>query len=155
MSLFKWLRPRATAEHVQIQEIRELHDLAQQVFLRREMEGGLTQAKLAERAGMTQAQIANIEAGHANPTVRSLAKLAHALGCRIRDLFDEDEPTARSAFKVRDEPEYVFQKTMVLVVPEGLRAPDRAVSVPPVRVGALERRVGVQDRYNAFRKMPW
>jgi transcriptional regulator with XRE-family HTH domain len=43
------------------------------------MELGLTQAELAERAGMTQPQLSRLEPGGATPTVPLLARLATAL----------------------------------------------------------------------------
>lgn len=74
------------SEAVESQEIDELHFLSEQVYFRRTAENW-TQDELAEVSGMTQAQIANIEAARANPTVRSLVKVAHALRCRVSDLF--------------------------------------------------------------------
>lgn len=44
-------------------------------------EAGLTQAELAEKAGMTQAQVSRLEGGQW-PTPATLAKLAKALGKR-------------------------------------------------------------------------
>lgn len=72
-------------EDVQIQEIDERHFLALQTFTRREVIGW-SQEDLAGAAGMTQAQIANIEAGQANPTLRTLTKLAYTFGCGITNL---------------------------------------------------------------------
>src|SRR5690625_4981793 len=94
MNIFRRNRRKHLPEDAQIQEIEERHDIAQQVFFRREAIG-LTQETLAASAGMTQAQIAQIEAGHANPTHRTLVKLAAALGCRVRDLYSPlaDEAT--------------------------------------------------------------
>jgi transcriptional regulator with XRE-family HTH domain len=68
-----------------LQEIDERHFISEQVFFRRE-ERGWSQDQLAAQAGMTQAQVALIEAGQANPTLRSLVKLAHAFGCSVSDL---------------------------------------------------------------------
>lgn len=47
---------------------------------------GLTQAELAQRAGLGQPAISLIEAGQANPTVQTLQQLADALGCSLADL---------------------------------------------------------------------
>jgi transcriptional regulator with XRE-family HTH domain len=68
-----------------LQEIDERHFISEQVFFRREQRGW-SQDQLAAEAGMTQAQVALIEAGQANPTLRSLVKLAHAFGCTISEL---------------------------------------------------------------------
>jgi transcriptional regulator with XRE-family HTH domain len=47
---------------------------------------GLTQAELAQRAGLAQPAISLIEAGQANPTVQTLQQIADALGCSLADL---------------------------------------------------------------------
>ena len=44
---------------------------------------GLTQMQLAAMASIQQAEISRIERGHANPTVSTLARIAHATGSRI------------------------------------------------------------------------
>jgi transcriptional regulator with XRE-family HTH domain len=51
---------------------------------------GLTQAELAQRAGLAQPAISLIEAGQANPTVQTLQLLADALGCALADLLKTD-----------------------------------------------------------------
>jgi transcriptional regulator with XRE-family HTH domain len=91
--MLKLLGRDRISEDAEIQELHELHDFSEQLFLRRE-ESGLTQQELARRAGMTQAQIATIEAGTANPTLRTMTKLAHALGCRIREMFEPVDAVA-------------------------------------------------------------
>lgn len=50
---------------------------------------GLSQQRLAERAGMTQAQIANLEAMRGDPQVSTLAKLANVLGMNPSELVDD------------------------------------------------------------------
>ena len=47
---------------------------------------GLTQAELAQRAGLAQPAISLIEAGQANPTVQTIQQLADALGCPLAEL---------------------------------------------------------------------
>lgn len=44
---------------------------------------GYTQAEVAKRAGVSQPQIAKLENPSENPTVMTLAKVAHALGARL------------------------------------------------------------------------
>jgi transcriptional regulator with XRE-family HTH domain len=44
---------------------------------------GITQQKLAERAGMHTVQISNLERGAANPQLDTLEKVAGALGARV------------------------------------------------------------------------
>lgn len=85
MTIFR--RPAASlTEDQRVVEIRELHNLALQIFYRRR-EREWSQEELARRAGMTQAQIAKVEAGEANPTARTLVKLSIALDCSIADLW--------------------------------------------------------------------
>ena len=46
-------------------------------------EESLTQEKLAKKLGMTQQQLARLESGESNPTVRTIARVAHGLGRRV------------------------------------------------------------------------
>lgn len=79
-------------ESVQLQEIDERHYLALQIFRRRSEKGeGWSQDELAEKADMTQPQIARLEAGQANPTLRTLVKIAHALEARVGELLEPSE----------------------------------------------------------------
>jgi len=49
----------------------------------------LSQESLADRAAMQRSYLADLETGRRNPSVRTLLKLANALGVSIRSLFDE------------------------------------------------------------------
>ena len=56
---------------------------------------GLTQAQLARRAGITQADVSRLESGRANPSLRTLKRLASGLGMGLRLEFvplDTEEP---------------------------------------------------------------
>lgn len=55
---------------------------------RRRSELGVTQEELAWRAGMHRTYLANIESGRRNPSLRSIGKLAQALGISLPALFD-------------------------------------------------------------------
>jgi HTH-type transcriptional regulator/antitoxin HipB len=57
-------------------------ELGEAVRRRRE-ELGLTQAQLAERAGLKQPAVARFEAGGTMPTIPMLERLAAALGLRL------------------------------------------------------------------------
>ncbi len=46
-------------------------------------ESHLTQKELAERCGITQANISNLENGTTKPTIDTLKKIADALGMRL------------------------------------------------------------------------
>ena len=47
---------------------------------------GWTQTELAKRVGTSQPRIAEIEGAQSNPTLRTLARIAHALGVTISAL---------------------------------------------------------------------
>lgn len=46
-------------------------------------ESGLTQSQLAEKSGLTQANISNIEKGSIHPTIDSLQKIAAAVNKKL------------------------------------------------------------------------
>ena len=52
-------------------------------LLRARLDAGLSQAELAERAGLKQSEVSKIENRHANPTFDRLAQVARALGYRF------------------------------------------------------------------------
>jgi ribosome-binding protein aMBF1 (putative translation factor) len=62
---------------------RQAYSLAMQVIELREQHG-LTQAQLAERCGMDQADISRIERGAVSPTARTLQRVADALDADLR-----------------------------------------------------------------------
>ena len=45
---------------------------------------GLTQKQLAEKSGIAQADISRLERGNANPSLRTLNRLAKGMGMRLR-----------------------------------------------------------------------
>ena len=53
---------------------------------------GLTQQALADTLGVTQAAVANWEHGRRCPPVKTLRRIAAALGCTIADLIDDTPP---------------------------------------------------------------
>jgi transcriptional regulator with XRE-family HTH domain len=73
-------------------EIKAKFDLGQAVYDRR-TELGLSQAQLAERAGMTQPQISNIEQAGGTPTLPLLRRLAKALDAQLTIDLDDDDST--------------------------------------------------------------
>jgi transcriptional regulator with XRE-family HTH domain len=54
-------------------------------FLKARAAAGFTQAEVAERIGTTQSAIARLESGSGkhSPSLSTLRKYAHALGCRL------------------------------------------------------------------------
>jgi DNA-binding XRE family transcriptional regulator len=73
-----WQRTGAKRHSAAYAEARAALLLGKMVYDRR-TELGMTQAELAERAGMTQPQLSRLEGGGATPTVPLLAQLADAL----------------------------------------------------------------------------
>jgi transcriptional regulator with XRE-family HTH domain len=49
-----------------------------------------SQEQLAERASIQRSYLADLERGHRNPSVRTLVKVANALGVAVQALFDPD-----------------------------------------------------------------
>jgi len=72
--------PEATAQE---EVFRAAYEIAAQVIGLR-LEHGLTQAQLAERCGIDQADISRIERGSINPTMRTLQRIAEALEADVR-----------------------------------------------------------------------
>ena len=61
----------------------DAYKIALQVLDLREKHG-LTQAQLARRCGMSQADISRIESGSTSPTTRTLQRIADALEAEVR-----------------------------------------------------------------------
>lgn len=59
------------------------YDIAMQVIALRE-KAGLTQVELAERCGISQADISRIERGATSPTTKTLQRIAEALDAEVR-----------------------------------------------------------------------
>lgn len=70
------------------------HDLyrdIQEMIIMERKKQKITQKQLAEKTGLSQANICNIEKGSTHPTIDSLLKIADALGKQLRISFDESE----------------------------------------------------------------
>jgi ribosome-binding protein aMBF1 (putative translation factor) len=59
------------------------YDIAMQIVALRE-QAGLTQVELAERTGISQADISRIERGATSPTAKTLQRIAEALNAEVR-----------------------------------------------------------------------
>lgn len=66
----------------QLRQFEQAATLAVQVMELR-AKSGLTQGELADRSGVTQADISRIERGSANPTEKTLCKIADALNADL------------------------------------------------------------------------
>lgn len=94
-----------------------MHEAA--LLLRKTRErAGLTQAELAERAGVTQPVISRAEASGANPRIATLDRLLRAAGARL----ELAAPEAR----IPDVDEGQIVERLRLSVPERIRAHDIA-----------------------------
>jgi DNA-binding XRE family transcriptional regulator len=87
----RWERTGADEHAAAYEEARAALLLGQLVYDRR-AELGLTQAELADRAGMTQPQLSRLESGGATPTVPLLARLAAALDAELDIAFRPHGP---------------------------------------------------------------
>ena len=62
---------------------------------------GFTQEELAEKSGFSQVHISRFESGQSNMTVRSLERMAEAMGKKLRICFvDPDTPINFDAYEV-------------------------------------------------------
>jgi transcriptional regulator with XRE-family HTH domain len=50
---------------------------------------GLDQAGLARRAGTTQTYVSRLERGDVSPSIRTLERLFHAMGCRLTSVVEQ------------------------------------------------------------------
>jgi transcriptional regulator with XRE-family HTH domain len=55
---------------------------------------GWSQERLAERAAIQRSYLGDLERGYRNPSVRTLVKVANALGVSLATLFD-DQPNVK------------------------------------------------------------
>lgn len=74
-------RPEVKAEYNRLAEEFAFLD----EFLKARAAAGITQAEVAERIGTTQSAVARLESGRGkhSPSLATLQKYAHALGCRL------------------------------------------------------------------------
>ena len=65
-------------------EALEIEDTIIQAFINARKISGLTQKQLSEKSGITQPDISKLENGNANPSIRTLKRLANAMGMRLK-----------------------------------------------------------------------
>ena len=58
-----------------------------QAMIDARQETGLTQKELSERTGITQGDISKLENGNANPSIKTLKRIAKAMGQQLRISF--------------------------------------------------------------------
>lgn len=84
---------RFLAEQLQDPEFREIWEADEAEYQMRcaiiqaRIETGMTQQQLAEAIGMNQRAISRIEMGNANPTVRTLGRIARGFGKKLQIRF--------------------------------------------------------------------
>ena len=66
------------------QERLELEFSVMQAMIDARKSTGLTQKQLSEKTGITQADISNLESGKANPSLRTLQRLASGMGMKVK-----------------------------------------------------------------------
>ena len=76
--------PEAVAE---LRYLRQRFRLARR-FVEARRKRGWTQRKLADKTGLSQSDVSNLESGRANPTFKTLQAIASALGGKIDLLLD-------------------------------------------------------------------
>ena len=66
------------------QERLELEFSVMQAMIDARKSTGLTQKQLSEKTGITQAGISKLESGNANPSLRTLQRLASGMGMKVK-----------------------------------------------------------------------
>ena len=78
------------AEQLRDPEIKKEWDALQpqraiiQAMIDARKESGLTQKELSERTGISQSDISKLERGNANPSLRTLQRLAEGMGMKLK-----------------------------------------------------------------------
>ena len=81
------------AEQMQNEEFRKEYEALEpefaiiQAIIDVRQETGLTQRELSERTGIAQSDISKLENGNANPSIRTLKRLAEAMGKQLKISF--------------------------------------------------------------------
>ena len=84
------------AEQLKDPEVKREYDALEpefaimQAMIDARKEIGITQKQLAEATGIAQADISRLESGNANPSLRTLKRLAAGMGMRVRIDFERD-----------------------------------------------------------------
>lgn len=72
--------PKFKAEYEKLQP----EHVVIQAIIDARKQSGLTQKELSERTGIAQGDISKIEKGNANPSIRTLQRLATGMGMRLK-----------------------------------------------------------------------
>jgi len=104
-------------------------------------EKGLTQVRLAVAADMNPATLNRIEQGKANPNLKTLERLAHALGVEVGDLFPKGRRSSRepSLFNgLEDAAQAEALQKALAVLFQGLARRGQAIVEQSLREGPSE-----------------
>ena len=77
-------------EELQDPEFRKAYEALQPEYeiksamIQARMNSGMTQKQLAEKTGIAQADISKLENGNANPSLRTLQRLASGMGMQVK-----------------------------------------------------------------------
>jgi transcriptional regulator with XRE-family HTH domain len=122
----KRLTDRERVKHEQTIRDREtLGQLGGRIRLLREQRG-LSQEKLAERAGLTSKFLGEVERIETNPSTTSIARLAAALSVNVGDLFEAGDHLLPVPATQLDRVQETY-RTLGLEI-EGLRSPDASTA---------------------------
>ena len=67
-----------------------------QAMIDARMRSGITQKQLSERTGIAQADISKLETGNANPSLKTMQRLASGMGMKLRlEFVPAEEPQER------------------------------------------------------------
>jgi transcriptional regulator with XRE-family HTH domain len=146
-SVAKRVTDRDRVKHERTIRDREtLGHLGGRVRLLREQRG-LSQEKLAERAGLTSKFLGEVERVETNPSTTSVARLAAALSVNVGDLFEAGDELLPVQTTQLDQVQESY-RTLGLAI-EGLRSPGdngtngstpRPTIIPPPRHKARSRK---------------
>lgn len=113
--------------------------------LRLRVQRGLTQRELAEKAGMRQPRIAEIEAARANAQLDTIDQIAEALHVPTFRLLEPADARRRACYEVRFSPEVVEEAAWDLEGAEVLLSLEELAGVSqlpgisgPVRLGGVD-----------------
>jgi len=86
-------------EELKDPEIREEYERLQpehaliQAMIDARQKSGMTQKELADRTGIAQSDISKLEHGNANPSIRTLQRLAKGMGMVLKIEFAQEQPS--------------------------------------------------------------
>ena len=86
-----------------------------EAMLKARKESGLTQKQLSERTGIAQTDISKLERGNANPSLRTLQRLAAGMGSQYIDVFRHCQHCRADAVGVPGRSEYgdqIYQRKL-------------------------------------------